>query len=219
MVVYCILTGLLVYYIALWLWYRYTDSRSSGKEATDKVVPENKENGYTLIGESRYKGGLIGTAQDKSGHLPQAAENDTIFAPQADVQPEEIISEAAAEAEKTPGYENDEPDYEDEEIAGYMDGNDDTGRATGVSFDELGKAVRTANADNPTEAEQRQAAGTLAGIEGTNLYDAVVENINGGLAKVAELLGRNEAELAIAAPAEAGGTSKEHEAFDMNDFL
>ena len=109
---------------------------------------------------------------------------------------------------------------EDEEIAGYMDGDDDTGLATGVSFDELGEAVRTANADNPTEAEQRQAAGTLASIEGTNLYDAVVENINGGLAKVAELLGRNEAELATAAvPAEAGGTSKEHEAFDMNDFL
>lgn len=219
MVIHCILTGLLVYYIALWLWYRYTDSRTSPGRTDDASLPRNGVLGYTLIGESRYKGGQIGTVQDKSGHLPQAAENDTIFAPQADVQPEENISEAAAEAEKTPGYENDEPDYEDEEIAGYMDGDDDTGRATGVSFDELGEAVRTANADNPTEAEQRQAAGTLASIEGTNLYDAVVENINGGLAKVAELLGRNEAELAIAAPAEAGGTSKEHEAFDMNDFL
>ena len=219
MVAYCILTGLLVYYIALWLWYRYTDSRTSPGRTDDAPFPRNEVSGYTLIGESRYKGGLIGTAQDKSGHLPQAAENDTIFAPQADIQPEENISEAAAEAEKTPGYENDEPDYEDEEIAGYMDGDDDTGRATGVSFDELGEAVRMANADNSTEAEQRQAAGTLASIEGTNLYDAVVENINSGLAKVAELLGRNEAELATAVPAEAGGTSKEHEAFDMNDFL
>ena len=207
MVIYCILIGLLVYYIALWLWYRYTDSKSSENGRSDKVVPENPVNGYTLIGESRYKGGLIGTAQDKSGHLPQAAENDTIFAPKA------------ADANEIPDYENDEPDHEDEEIAGYMDGDDDTGRATGVSFDELGEAVRTANADNPTEAEQRQAAGTLASIEGTNLYDAVVENINGGLAKVAELLGRNEAELATAAPAEAGNKSKEHEAFDMNDFL
>lgn len=208
MVAYCILTGLLVYYIALWLWYRYTDSRTSPGRTDDAPLPRNEVSGYTLIGESRYKGGLIGTAQDKSGHLPQAAENDTIFAPQADEQPEE-----------TPGYENDESDYEDEEIAGYM-GDDDTGRATGVSFDELGEAVRTANADTSTEAEQRQAAGTLARIEGTNLYDAVVENINGGLAKVAELLGRNEAELATATvPAEAGGTSKEHEAFDMNDFL
>ena len=180
MVIHCILTGLLVYYIALWLWYRYTDSRTSPGRTDDAPLPRNGVSGYTLIGESRYKGRQIGTAQDKSGHLPQATENDTIFAPQADVQPEENISEAAAEAEETPGYENDEPDYEDEEIAGYMDGDDDTGRATGVSFDELGEAVRTANADNSTEAEQRQAAGTLARIEGTNLYDAVVENINGG---------------------------------------
>lgn len=208
MVIHCILTGLAVYYIALWIWYRHADNHTSTDKANDAPLPQKQVGGYTLIGESRYKGGLIGTAQDKSGHLPQAAENDTIFAPQADGLPEE-----------TPGYENDEPDYEDEEIAGYMDGDDDTGRATGVSFDELGEAVRTANADNPTEAEQRQAAGTLASIEGTNLYDAVVENINGGLAKVAELLGRNEAELATAAPAETGDTSKEHEAFDMNDFL
>ena len=220
MVIYCILTGLLVYYIALWLWYRYTDSRTSPGRTDDAPLPRNGVSGYTLIGESRYKGGLIGTAQDKSGHLPQAAENDTIFAPQADGQPEENISETAAEAEETPGYENDEPDYEDEEIAGYMDGNDDTGRATGVSFDELGEAVRTANADTSTEAEQRQAAGTLARIEGTNLYDAVVENINGGLAKVAELLKRNEAGLVATVPTEAApSASKEHEAFDMNDFL
>lgn len=220
MVIYCILTGLAVYYIALWLWYRYTDRRTSPGITDDAPLPRNEFSNYTLIGESRYKGGQIGTAQDKSGQLPQAAGNDTIFAPQAGEQSEENISEETPEAEETPGYENDEPDYEDEEIAGYMDGDDDTGRATGVSFDELGEAVRTANADNPTEAEQRQAAGTLAGIEGTNLYDAVVENINGGLTKVAELLGRNEAELATAAvPAGTGNTSKEHEAFDMNDFL
>ena len=102
MVIYCILTGLLVYYIALWLWYRYTDSRTSPGRTDDAPLSRNGVSGYTLIGESRYKGGLIGTAQDKSGHLPQAAENDTIFAPQADGLPEE-----------TPGYENDEPDYEE----------------------------------------------------------------------------------------------------------
>lgn len=208
-IIYCIITLLVVYYLALWGWYRHADNKTENS-AGNETLPENEDSaGYTLIGESRYKGGQINPQPDKAGHLPQAAENDTIFAPQADGLTEE-----------TPGYENDEPDYEDEEIAGYMDGDDDTGRATGVSFDELGEAVRTANADNPTEAEKRQAAGTLAGIEGTNLYDAVVENINGGLAKVAELLGRNEAELATAAvPAGTGDTSEEHEAFDMNDFL
>ena len=61
MVLYCILTGLLVYYIALWLWYRYTDSRTSTGRTDDAPLPRNGVSGYTLIGESRYKGGLIGT--------------------------------------------------------------------------------------------------------------------------------------------------------------
>ena len=210
MVGYCILTGLVVYYLALWIWYRHADNHTPTDKANNAPLPQSQVSDYTLIGESRYKGGLIGTTADKSGHLPKAAENDTIFAPQVDEQPKESTSAIMPDADEIPDYEHDEPDYEDEEIAGYM-GDDDTGRATGVSFDELGEAVRTANADTSTEAEQRQAAGTLASIEGTNLYDAVVENINGGLAKVAE--------LATAVPAEAGGTSKEHETFDMNDFL
>lgn len=206
-IIYCIIAGLVVYYLALWGWYRHADNKAenSGGNGT---LPENEDSaGYTLIGESRYKGGQIDPQPDKAGHLPQAVENDTIFAPEA------------AGTGDTPDNADDESDYEDEEIAGYMAG-DDTGRATGVSFEELGEAVRTANADAPTEAEQRQAAGMLARIEGTNLYDAVVENINGGLARVAELLKRNEAELApTAVPAATADTGKEYGAFDMNEYL
>ena len=207
MVVYCILIGLAVYYAALWIWYLRTDTRTSQDKADGAPFPQEENPDYTLIGESRYKGGQIDPQPDKAGHLPQAVENDTIFAPEAAV------------TDETPGYGDDEPDYEDEEIAGYMAG-DDAGRAAGVSFEELGEAVRTANADTSTEAEQRQAAGTLARIEGTNLYDAVVENINGGLARVAELLKRNEAELAPAAvPSATADTGKEYGAFDMNEYL
>ena len=207
MVVYCILIGLAVYYAALWIWYRRTDNRTSQDKADGVLFPQEEIPDYTLIGESRYKGGQIDPQPDKAGHLPQAAENDTIFAPEA------------VGTDDMPGYGDDEPDYEEEEIAGYMAG-DDAGRATGVSFEELGEAVRTANADTSTEAEQRQAAGTLARIEGTNLYDAVVENINGGLARVAELLKRNEAELAPAAvPTAAADTGNEYGTFDMNEYL
>ena len=47
-----------------------------------------------------------------------------------------------------------------------------------------------------------------------------MENINGGLAKVTELLGRNEAELATAPSlSEAAGMNQEYKAFDMNEFL
>ncbi|MBR8721179.1 hypothetical protein IX307_002404 [Bacteroides pyogenes] len=207
MVVYCILIGLAVYYAALWIWYRRTDNRTSRDKADGVPFPQEEIPDYTLIGESRYKGGQIDPQPDKAGHLPQAVENDTIFAPEA------------AGTGDTLDNADDESDYEDEEIAGYMAG-DDAGRATGVSFEELGEAVRMANADTSTEAEQRQAAGTLARIEGTNLYDAVVENINGGLARVAELLKRNEAELAPAAvPAATADTDKEYGAFDMNEYL
>ena len=155
MVIYCILTGLLVYYIALWLWYRYTDSRTSPGKTDDAPLPRNGVSGYTLIGESRYKSGQFQTAQDKSGHLPQAAENDTIFAPQADGLPEE-----------TPGYENDEPDYEDEEIAGYMDGDDDTGRATGVSLTNWAKRYARRTPTTPPKRNSGKPPGHWQGLRG-----------------------------------------------------
>ena len=182
-IIYCIIAALVVYYLALWSWYRHADNKT-GNSAGNGTLPENEDSaGYTLIGESRYKGDKPTHSRTKPDTSRKRLKMILFFAPEAAV------------TDETPGYGDDEPDYEDEEIAGYMAG-DDVGRATGVSFEELGEAVRTANADTSTETEQRQAAGTLARIEGTNLYDAVVENINGGLARVAELLKRNEAEVA-----------------------
>ena len=212
MVLYLIIAGLVMYYLALWGWYHYSDNKDTDNRHTAGQTVDNPAKNYVLVGESRYKGGQTGTNPDISGHAPQAVSQDANFTP------------GTGETEPDGDFEmtfdtDEEPDYEDEDIAGYMDGDDDTGRATGVSFDELGEAVRTANTDTATETEKRQAAGTLASIEGTNLFDAVVENINGGLAKVAELLGRNEAELATAAPAGTGNISREYEAFNMSDFL
>ena len=67
MVTYCILTGLLVYYIALWLWYRHADNRRSEKGTNDKTVPESQADGYTLIEPlqgwtNRDSAGQIGTS-------------------------------------------------------------------------------------------------------------------------------------------------------------
>ena len=106
---------------------------------------------------------------------------------------------------------------EDEEIASYLM-DDEAGQATGVEFEKLGDAVRTANNSEASEADKQQAADTLNRIAGTNLYDAVVANINGGMQQVAELLKRNEAAMLVTQPAAATGDS-ELDAFDMNDFL
>ena len=62
MVTYCILTGLLVYYIALWLWYRHADNRRSKKGTNDKTVPESQADGYTLRWTNRDSAGQIGTS-------------------------------------------------------------------------------------------------------------------------------------------------------------
>lgn len=87
-IIYCIITALVVYYLALWGWYRHADNKTENS-AGNETLPKNEDlAGYTLIGESRYKGGQTDPQPDKAGHLPQAVENDTIFAPEAAVTDE-----------------------------------------------------------------------------------------------------------------------------------
>ena len=208
MVLYCIIIGLAVYYLALWGWYRHMTASNRTALQPER---EKRENTASLVGESRFRSGLMRTNGDILGHFPQAVENDTTFAPGATGEDEETDFEMTFEAVE-------EPDYEDEEIAWYM-ADDETGQATGVEFEKLGEAVRTANALNPTEADRQQAAETLGQITGTNLYDAVVANINGGLEKVAELLKRNEAAAIPTTDTQPVGTNEEYRKFDMNEFL
>ena len=208
--------GTLLYY-AIFLW-RYRDSLGTWFRGRKKQPeqPESKPtvktgNGDSLVGASRYRMGQMRTNGDILGHFPQAVENDTTFAPDAGGENEETDFEMTFEAAE-------EPDYEDEEIAEYM-ADDETGQATGVEFEKLVEAVRTVNTPNPAEADKQQAAETLGQITGTNLYDAVVANINGELEKVAELLKRNEAAAIPTTDTQTAGTNEEYRKFDMNEFL
>ena len=208
MVLYCIIIGLAVYYLALWGWYRRV---AVNNRTAPQPERKKRENTASLVGESRFRSGLMRTNGDILGHFPQAVENDTTFAPDAGGENEETDFEMTFEAAE-------EPDYEDEEIAGYM-ADDETGQATGVEFEKLVEAVRTVNTPNPAEADKQQAAETLGQITGTNLYDAVVANINGELEKVAELLKRNEAAAIPTSDTQTAGTNEEYRKFDMNEFL
>ena len=208
MVLYCIIIGLAVYYLALWGWYRRV---AVNNRTVSQPERKKRENTASLVGESRFRSGLMRTNGDILGHFPQAVENDTTFAPDAGGENEETDFEMTFEAAE-------EPDYEDEEIAGYM-ADDETGQATGVEFEKLVEAVRTVNTPKPAEADKQQAAETLGQITGTNLYDAVVANINGELEKVAELLKRNEAAAIPTTETQTAGTNEEYRKFDMNEFL
>ena len=55
------------------------------------------------------------------------------------------------------------------------DGTPDTPRATGSSFDEIDDAVRAAKNPEATTAERERAAKVFADMEGTELYDKMME--------------------------------------------
>ena len=193
MVLFSIITALVVYYLMVFGWYHRLKSRNTAKEDSPQKEAAAPQHFDSLVGVTRYRSGLISTNKDIRGHFPQAVENETIFAPELPEEPEGLAFEMTFE----------EPDVEDEEISNYLM-DDEAGQATGVEFDKLGEAVK------------QQAAHTLTQIAGTNLYDALVANINGGMERVAELLKRNETAVQVIAPA---SENPELQAFDMNDFL
>lgn len=230
--------GTLLYY-AILLW-RYRDSLGTwftgGKREPEQ--PENKPtekvgNGDCLVGASRYRMGQMRTNGDILGHLSKGVDNASIFVPQSDETvietpdnelaeernadiPQAIETEFEMEFETEDMQETDvSPDeIEAEEIACYM-GDGEPEMAQGITLGELGQMVQVIQIKQASETEERQAVQTICRTE-TNLFHSLVEQINGGRSRVAELLQKHEIPVPAIVPA-AG--SNEMADFDMNDFL
>ena len=230
--------GTLLYYAVL-LW-RYRDSLGTwftgGKREPEQ--PESKPtvktgNEDSLVGESRYRVGQMRTNGDILGHLSKGVDNASIFVPQSDEtvsetpdnkQGEDVNADTpqAIETEFEMEFETEETEDADvsadeieaEEIACYM-GNSEPEMAQGITLGELGQMVQVIQAEQAPEREERQAVQTICRTE-TNLFHSLVEQINGGRSRVAELLQKHEIPVPAIVPA-AG--SNEIAAFDMNDFL
>ena len=219
--------GTLLYYAVL-LW-RYRDSL--GTWFTDrKKQPERPEskttvktgNGDSLVDASRYRMGQMRTNGDILGHLSKGGDNASIFVPQSDEAvtetpaPQAIDTEFEMEFETENVEETDvSPDeIEAEEIACYM-GDGEPEMAQGITLGELGQMVQVIQVKQASDTEERQAVQTICRME-TDLFHSLVEQINGGRSRVAELLQKHEIPVPVTVPA-AG--SNEMAAFDMNDFL
>ena len=219
--------GTLLYY-AILLW-RYRDSLGTwftgGKREPEQ--PESKPtvkigNRDSLVGASRYRMGQMRTNGDILGHLSKGVDNASIFVPQSDETvietsiPQAIDTEFEMEFEKEDAEETDvSPDeIEAEEIACYM-GEGEPEMAQGITLGELGQMVQVIQVKQAPEAEERQAVQTICRTE-TNLFHSLVEQINGGRSRVAELLQKHEIPVPATVPA-AG--NDEMADFDMNDFL
>ena len=219
--------GTLLYYAVL-LW-RYRDSLGTwftgGKREPEQ--PESKPtvkagNGDCLVGASRYRMGQMRTNGDILGHLSKGGDNASIFVPQSG---ETVIETPAAEAIETEyemEFETEDAEETDvsadeieaEEIACYM-GDGEPEMAQGITLGELAQMVQVIQIKQASDTEERQAVQTICRTE-TNLFHSLVEQINGGRSRVAELLQKHEIPVPATVPA-AG--SNEMADFDMNDFL
>ncbi len=216
--------GTLLYY-AILLW-RYWDSLgtwfTSGKREPEQ--PGSKPtvktgNRDSLVGASRYRMGQMRTNGDILGHLSKGVDNASIFVPQSEETEEETPIPQAIETEFEMEFETEEPDIspdeiEAEEIACYM-GNSEPEMSQGITLGELGQMVQVIQVKQASEAEERQAVQTICRTE-TNLFHSLVEQINGGRSRVAELLQKHEIPVPATVPATG---NDEMAAFDMNDFL
>ena len=219
--------GTLLYY-AILLW-RYRDSLGTwftgGKREPEQ--PESKPtvkagNGDCLVGASRYRMGQMRTNGDILGHLSKGVDNASIFVPQSDEAKEEVPAPQAIDTEFEMEFETKDAEETDvspdeieaEEIACYM-GDGEPEMAQGVTLGELGQMVQVIQVKQASETEERQAVQTICRTE-TNLFHSLVEQINGGRSRVAELLQKHEIPMLAIVPA-AG--NDEMADFDMNDFL
>ena len=216
--------GTLLYYAVL-LW-RYRDSLGTwftgGKREPEQ--PESKPtvkagNGDCLVGASRYRIGQMRTNGDISGHLSKGVDNASIFVPQSDETVAETSAAQAIDTEFEMEFEAEEMDVsadeiEAEEIACYM-GDGEPEIAQGITLGELAQMFQVIQIKQASETEERQAVQTICRTE-TNLFHSLVEQINGGRSRVAELLQKHEIPVPATVPV-AG--SNEMADFDMNDFL
>ena len=219
--------GTLLYYAVL-LW-RYRDSLGTwftgGKREPEQ--PESKPTVKTgnydcLVGASRYRMGQMRTNGDILGHLSKGVDNASIFVPRSDETVIETPIPQALETEFEMEYETEDAEETDvspdeieaEEIACYMGGGEPE-MAQGITLGELAQMVQVIQVKQASETEERQAVQTICRTE-TNLFHSLVEQINGGRSRVAELLQKHEIPVPSTVPA-AG--NNEMAAFDMNDFL
>lgn len=219
--------GTLLYYAVL-LW-RYRDSLGTwftgGKKQPEqpKSKPTVKAgNGDCLVGASRYRMGQMRTNGDILGHLSKGVDNASIFVPQSGETVAETPTAQAIETEFEMEFETEDTEETDvspdeieaEEIACYM-GDGEPEMAQGITLGELGQMVQVIQIKQASDTEERQAVQTICRTE-TNLFHSLVEQINGGRSRVAELLQKHEIPVPAIVPA-AG--NNEMADFDMNDFL
>lgn len=199
------IAGVVLYYLVLLFRFRKktnsSPSESPGSHKTEKAV----------VGKTTFRLRQVTPSEDTESQFSKGVDNASIFAP-ADTedtpQPMDVEFEMKYEDEVP------EDELEAEEIALITSGEGQSAR--GISFEEMAQAVQVVRQQEAPEEEERKALQTLSVMQQTSLYNTMMEQINGGMVRVAEMLGRYDA-VFIAPPNET--SPEDLQAFDMNDYM
>ena len=190
MILKLIIILVLLYYLVLLLWF--------GKNQKD-IKPINKttpKRARSIIGKSTYIVTIpLGTDQTAHQNYDEPM--------QVDFEME---------------YDDDEElsiDLELEEIALLT--NEDIKSAQGLSFEEMSQAVEVIQQKETTEEIERQAAQTISLMQQTALFDIMIEQLDGGRQRVADILSKYETGL-VNNDSESA-SANELEEFDLDSYL
>lgn len=234
-----LLTGYGVWLAAYLLWEKSQRKRPTTQA---KVPPPTRPDDVPdIVGKSSFR--MKPTTPNDAKPTPQAATksgnekpigNVPTFAPETGNTPSARIPDdkldEAFEHLEIPDvpleYEDDDqPEAMDEEMplaAGHA------GYASGVSFEEIDRAVKTAADTSATEAERRQAGQVFGRIEGTELFDRLVNSSASVGEKIAGLMDyylspplSNEGDAGTVALQLPNGTDAPEDVagFDIRDFV
>ncbi len=199
------ISGVVLYYLVLFWRFR------KGKENTPSEKPKIHKNEKAVVGKTTFRLRQVTPSEDTESQFSKEVDNASIFAP-ADTedtpQPMDVEFEMKYEDEVP------EDELEAEEIALITSGEGQSAR--GISFEEMAQAVQVVRQQEAPEEEERKALQTLSVMQQTSLYDTMMEQINGGMVRVAEMLGKYDA-VFIAPPNET--SPEDLQAFDMNDYM
>ena len=196
----CLLAGYGVWLAAYLLWEKRQRKRPTPQ--ANVPPPTRPDDVPDIVGKSSFR--MKPTTPNDAIPTPQAATESGIekpignvptFAPETEKEasariPDDQLDEAFEHLEipDVPlEYEDDDEPEEamDEEMplaAGHA------GYASGVSFEEIDRAVKTAADTSATEAQRRQAGQVFGRIEGTELFDRLVGSSTSVGEKIAGLM-------------------------------
>lgn len=199
------ISGVVLYYLVLFWRFR------KGKENTPSEKPKIHKNEKAVVGKTTFRLRQVTPSEDTESQFSKEVDNASIFAP-ADT--EDTPKPMDVEFEMKYEDEVPEDELEAEEIALITSGEGQSAR--GISFEEMAQAVQVVRQQEAPEEEERKALQTLSVMQQTSLYDTMMEQINGGMVRVAEMLGKYDA-VFIAPPNET--SPEDLQAFDMNDYM